>query len=298
MKKVLIIFAVLCLFACSSDNANDSQNPDASQEVQNTGMLLSLDGGNLHIAYTYDEFGRVTTAEQSRYSGTVMTAGQSKDSGKSVEKRQAVYQYDDSHIYITYQEYEELANGKHNPLYSRDFIRHDTLFIVSNHVDSCAGTFVNERTRFFYKFSYNKRGELIFVKNDNVLRDYTGKLMDKPFYSERITLDWENGNVIKKTTILPISRDTTEWFYQYSSLYGVLEMNDPRFILEDFAPLLCSGYFGVHARNLLWRVENGGSILQNDYELDAMNLLKSMKSTITWGDNHVSTTEYSIEWKP
>lgn len=286
MYRLLLFSLVLAsLLGCSSDSDNDIQDPVLPPSVLNTGKLLSIDGGQLHIAFSYDTQGRVTTFE--RFDSTYI----------SVRKHQAGYKYEGSRIFIEYEEFEELPDGERDPSSGRDIMRHDTLFVVNNRVDSCAGD-VQGGTCFFYKFIYDDKGRLVTVRNDNVQRDHSGKLRDKPWYTERIILEWEDENVAKKTLASTPKEDTTEWRYRYSPLKGSLVLGNPKNILDDFIPLESEGYFGIPCRNLLQGGESGGYAWQDEYELDPSQMVKSVREKVTSPDgNSMSLYEFKIRWK-
>ena len=59
-----ILSSALLLFACS-DKSNDTiVDPDLHPVRLNTGELLSMDGGHVHLAFDYDAEGRVVRAER------------------------------------------------------------------------------------------------------------------------------------------------------------------------------------------------------------------------------------------
>lgn len=286
MYRLLVFLGVIVsLIGCSSDSGDDIQESVLPPSILNTGKLLSVDGGQLHIAYTYDTQGRVASFE--RFDSMAV----------SVRKRLADFLYEGSRIFIKYEEFEVLPDGSHNPSYSRNFIRHDTLFVVGNRVDSCAGA-VQKGTCFFYKFNYDDRGRLVAVSNDNILRDYSGKLRDKPWYSERITLEWEGENVAKKTWVTTTRNDTTVWHYHYSPLKGSPVLDNPKNVLDDFVALESEGYFGTPCKNLLQRVESNGYTWQDEYELDTSHLVRFMREKQTSPDgNSMSQAFFRIRWK-
>lgn len=282
MNRLLVLsFVLASLLACSSGTDSVDDEPDLPTLVLNTGKLRSVDGGQLHIAYTYDTQGKVIAFEQH------------DSSGLYVRKCLADYLYEDGRIFIRYHEFEELSNGKHNPDY-QDVVRHDTLFVVGNKADSCAGA-IEKGTCFFYKFGYDDQGRLISIKDDNIMRNSKGKLQEKAWYTERILLTWENGNITKRTAVMSNRRDTVEWHYAYSPLIGSLVVSEPRNFLEDFTPLISEGYFGVSCKNLLQRIEVSGNVWQNEYELDASQLVKTVKTTVTNRDDR-GMLEYNIHW--
>ena len=199
MKRLLAILSVLALLSACTNDTDDGGiiiDPDLHPVVLNTGKLLSIDGSRMHIAYSYDEMGRVTYAEQF-------------DTTWYIVKKIGEYRYDANRIYISFMEFEEKLNGERNSAYSGEYVRDDTLFLIGGRVDSCAGAMKTSLNSFFYKFRYNEQGELIYVKDDNVHRDRKGKLEVKPWYTEIYLLEWQDGNVLRRTSIDPIHRDTT-----------------------------------------------------------------------------------------
>lgn len=286
MKRLFALLPILAiLYACSkgTDDGDIIVEPDPTPIVQNTGKLLSIDGSRMHIAYSYDEMGRVTYAEQF-------------DSSWYVVKRLGEYRYDADRIYITFQEFEEKLNGERNTAYSGEFIRDDTLFLIGGRVDSCAGAMRTSLNNFFYKFRYNESGELIYVRDDNIYRDRKGKLADKPWYTELYLLDWQDGNISRRTSIDPIHRDTTTCDFSYSSLTGSFVLNDPRNVLYDFTPLMQSGYFGKSCKNLSGGLEAKQYTEQTNYLLDEQGMVSQMKSNVTWWDGVSHDYEYNIRW--
>ncbi len=286
MKQFLaFLSAILLLSACSKGSDGDEVivDPDLHPIVTNTGQLLSVDGSEMHIAYTYDEQGRVTYAERF-------------DSSWYVVKLIAEYKYDADRIYITFQEFEELPNGERNHDYSRDYVRDDTLFLASGRVDSCAGTMRNRFNSFFYKFHYNENGELTYVRDDNVKRDHRGKLAEKPWYTEIYLLDWQDGNVLRRTNIDPIHRDTTVCTYSYSSLAGTFIVSEPRNVLPDFEPLIQTGYFGKSCKNLLTCIETKGLSDKREYLLDEQGKVSRMKSIVEGSEGLSYDHTYRIRW--
>ena len=173
-----ILFFTLQIVACSN-NDEITVTPDHPHKYLNTGKLLSMDGGNEHLAFFYDSEGRVAFAEQ-------------VDSGLFLVKKQADYQYDNNRIYVTFREFAQLPNGEHDPNYTRDFCHYDTLFLVNGRVDSLAGHRPTSRhvqaNRFFFKFHYNEQGELISIRNDNFNYIYQDKINETPWYTELYTL--------------------------------------------------------------------------------------------------------------
>lgn len=277
--------AILLLSACSKGGDGDEVifDPDLHPVVANTGRLLSVDGSKIHIAYSYDAEGRVTYSEMF-------------DSAFYVVKRIGEYKYESDRITITFREFKELPNGEHNFDYSADYVRDDTLFLVCGRVDSMAGGMRNSKNSFFYKFRYNERGELTYVRNDNVRRDQQGKLAEKPWYSEIITLDWQDGNVCRKTCVFPMQRDTTTSSYVYSSLTGPLVLSDPRNVLPDLEPLILTGYFGACCKNLYTRVDANDGSEQREYQLDEQGRVSLIKSNVVWDDGVTHDYAYSIQW--
>ena len=277
--------AILLLSACSNSTDSDDVivDPDLHPIVTNTGQLLSVDGSKMHIAYTYDEQGRVTNAERF-------------DSSWYVVKLIAEYKYDADRIYITFQEFEELPNGEHDPNYSRDYVRDDTLFLQNGRVDSCAGAMRHRNNSFCYKFRYNERGELTYVRDDNFKRNYWGKLEEKPWYTEIYQLEWQDGNVLRRTNIDPIHRDTTVCTYRYSSLTGSCIVSEPRNVLPDFEPLMQTGYFGKSCKNLFESLEAKAYTTQTAYQLDEQGNVGLVKSNVTWDDGVSHDYAYSIRW--
>ena len=277
--------AILLLSACSNSTDSDDiiVDPDLHPIVTNTGQLLSVDGSKMHIAYTYDEQGRVTNAERF-------------DSSWYVVKLIAEYKYDADRIYITFQEFEELPNGERNHDYSRDYVRDDTLFLQNGRVDSCAGAMRHRNNSFCYKFRYNERGELTYVRDDNFKRNYWGKLEEKPWYTEIYQLEWQDGNVLHRTNIDPINRDTTVCTYRYSSLTGSCIVSEPRNVLPDFEPLMQTGYFGKSCKNLFESLEAKAYTTQTAYQLDEQGNVGLVKSNVTWDDGVSHDYAYSIRW--
>ena len=120
MYRLLLFSLVLAsLLGCSSDSDNDIQDPVLPPSVLNTGKLLSIDGGQLHIAFSYDTQGRVTTFE--RFDSTYI----------SVRKHQAGYKYEGNRIFIEYEEFEELPDGERDPSSGRDIMRHEGMTMSS-----------------------------------------------------------------------------------------------------------------------------------------------------------------------
>ena len=277
--------ALLLLSACSkgSDSDNVIVEPDLHPIVTNTGTLLSVDGSRMHIAYSYDAQGRVTYAERF-------------DTTWYIVKKIGEYKYDADRIYITFQEFEELPNGEHNFDYSRDIVRDDTLFLASGRVDSCAGAMRNRFNSFFYKFRYNENGELTYVRDDNVRKDRQGKLEEKPWYTEIYLLDWQDGNVLRRTTIDPIHRDTTSCTFSYSSLTGTFIVSEPRNVLPDFEPLMQTGYFGKSCKNLFEGLEAKSYAERTEYVLDEQGKISRVTSNVTFDDGVTHDYAYNIRW--
>ncbi|MBQ9170991.1 MAG: DUF4595 domain-containing protein [Bacteroidaceae bacterium] len=277
--------AILLLSACSNSTDSDDVivDPDLHPIVTNTGQLLSVDGSKMHIAYTYDEQGRVTYAERF-------------DSSWYVVKLIAEYKYESDRIYITFQEFAEMPNGERNSTYSRDYVRDDTLFLQNGRVDSCAGAMRHRNNSFCYKFRYNERGELTYVRDDNFKRNYWGKLEEKPWYTEIYQLEWQDGNVLRRTNIDPIHRDTTVCTYRYSSLTGSCIVSEPRNVLPDFEPLMQTGYFGKSCKNLFESLEAKAYTTQTAYQLDEQGKVGLVKSNVTWDDGTSLDYAYSIKW--
>jgi len=286
MKRLLAILSVLALLSACTNDTDDGDvivDPDLHPVVLNTGKLLSIDGSRMHIAYSYDEMGRVTYAEQF-------------DTTWYIVKKIGEYRYDANRIYISFMEFEEKLNGERNSAYSGEYVRDDTLFLIGGRVDSCAGAMKTSLNSFFYKFRYNEQGELIYVKDDNVHRDRKGKLEVKPWYTEIYLLEWQDGNVLRRTSIDPIHRDTTICDYRYSSLTGSFVLNDPRNVLYDFVPLMQSGYFGKSCKNLSGGLEAKNFTEQTNYMLDEQGMVSQMKSNVIWDDGVSHDYEYSIRW--
>ena len=99
-----ILFAATLLIACSNNPDEIIVEPDPQEIILNTGKLLSMDGGYMHLAYSYDAEGRVVFAEH-------------VDSGFSLVKQLAEYKYEGDRIYIKFQRFAELPNGEHDPYY-------------------------------------------------------------------------------------------------------------------------------------------------------------------------------------
>ena len=286
MKRLFAILSTLALLSACTNETDDGEvivDPDLHPIVLNTGKLLSIDGSRMHIAYSYDDMGRVTYAERF-------------DTSWYVVKRLGEYKYEGDHIYITFQEFEEKLNGERNTAYSGEYVRDDTLFLVDGRVDSCAGAMRTRLNSFFYKFRYNEQGELIYVKDDNIHRDRKGKLEDKPWYTEIYLFDWQDGNVSRKTDIDPIHRDTTTCDYHYSSLTGSFILSDPRNVLYDFEPLMATGYFGKSCKNLFIRLETKDIVEHIEYLLNEQEMVGQMKSNVTWYDGVRHDYDYNIRW--
>ncbi len=290
MKHILAFLpAILFLSACSKGESDAVVEPDVAQSepVLNTGCLLSVDGSKTHIAYTYDDAGRVVHAEH--FDSTFFAW--------SMIKQVADYRYAADRIYITYQEYAELANGERSMDYERDFVRDDTLFLISGRVDSLAGAMRNGSC-FFLKFRYNEQGELTNVKNQNIMPDRFGKLDGKPWYEEHYMLEWHEGNVVRKTgiTITSTRRDTTEWTYRYGSLTGSFVVSEPRNVLPDFEPLMQAGYFGKSCKNLFEGIETKSISDQREYLLDEQGKVIRMKSNVANSEGIRYDYTYRIKW--
>ena len=276
----------LLLIACSKETSEIIEDPDQNPIVLNTGNLFSIDGSKLHIAYTYDDLGRVVYAEHS----------DSTQWSWFLRRRLAEYRYEGDRIYITYQEFEELPDGEHLKVQgSTDLIRDDTLFLVNGRVDSCAGAIRYQKSSFHIKFRYNEHGEMTSIKNENVYRLPWKRQSDKPWWSEYYSLDWQDGNVIRKTCIQPNERDTTVWTYHYSPLTGSFPLSDPRVYLYDFEPLFSTGYFGSACKNLFDCVETKYAVEQIEYQLDEQQMIRRMKSDVT-SDEKDWHHDYQIKW--
>lgn len=243
--------AILLLSACSKGSDGDEVivEPDIQPIVTNTGELLSVDGSRMHIAYNYDEAGRVVYAERF-------------DSSLYVVKMIGEYKYEADRIYITFQEFAEMPNGERNSAYSRDYVR----------------------------------DELTYVRDDNFKRNYRGKLEEKPWYTEIYQLEWQDGNVLRRTNIDPIHRDTTVCTYRYSSLTGSCIVSEPRNVLPDFEPLMQTGYFGKSCKNLFESIEAKTHTAQTAYQLDEQGKVGLVKSNVTWDDGTSLDYTYSIRW--
>lgn len=288
MKRLFAILSTLALLSACTNETNDGDgevivDPDLHPVVLNTGKLLSIDGSRMHIAYNYDEMGRVTYAERF-------------DTSWYVVKRLGEYKYEGDHIYITFQEFEEKLNGERNTAYSGEYVRDDTLFLMGGRVDSCAGAMRTSLNSFFYKFRYNEQGELIYVKDDNIHRDRKGKLENKPWYTELYLLEWQGGNVMRTTSIDPIHRDTTICDYRYSSLTGSFILSDPRNVLYDFEPLMATGYFGKSCKNLFIGLETKDIVKHIEYLLNEQEMVGQMKSNVTWYNGVSHDYDYNIRW--
>ncbi|MBP3844779.1 MAG: hypothetical protein J6E48_06560, partial [Prevotella sp.] len=181
MKYSLVIIFATSLLAACSNNDEITVTPDHPHTYLNTGKLLSMDGGNEHLAFSYDSEGRVAFAER-------------VDSGSFLVKQQADYLYDNDCIYVTFREFAQLPNGEHDSNYTRDFCHYDTLFLANGRVDSLAGHRPSSRhvqaNRFFFKFHYNEQGQLISIRNDNFNYIYQDKINETPWYTELYTLEW------------------------------------------------------------------------------------------------------------
>lgn len=64
MKYSLVIIFATSLLAACSNNDEITVTPDHPHTYLNTGKLLSMDGGNEHLAFSYDSEGRVAFAER------------------------------------------------------------------------------------------------------------------------------------------------------------------------------------------------------------------------------------------
>lgn len=283
MKRVIALFPTILLLLACSESLDGTDDPDLSPVVLNTGRLLSIDGSGMHIAYTYDEMGRIIYAERF-------------DTAWNVVKMIGQYTYDTDLIYITFQEFAEKPNGDRDPDYSLDHVHYDTLFLENDRVDSVAGARQDGRNCFFYKFRYNERGELTYVRDDNVKRDRQGKLADKPWYTEIILLDWQDGNVLRKSQINSRRPDTTAATYTYSSLTGNVILSEPRNVLPDFEPLMQTGYFGKGCRNLFNGCETKATKEHIEYQLDGQGMVCQMKSNVIWNDGINHDYTFAIKW--
>ena len=283
-----ILSSALLLFACS-DKSNDTiVDPDLHPVRLNTGELLSMDGGHVHLAFDYDAEGRVVRAERF-------------DTTWYVVKWLAEYSYAKDRIYIKYQEFAVMPNGEHDPNYSRDFCHYDTLFLVGGRVDSLAGyrprsSQVDENS-FFLKFRYNERGELISIRNDNVKRyPYARYKAGEPWYTEFYTLEWQDGNITGRTCITPQQKKTETWKYSYSKLTGSLPGSDPRNVLFELVPLISNGFFGADCRNLVQSVEADDITEQIEYLQDDRQMVSQAISIVNFSDGLVHHYNYQIRW--
>lgn len=286
MKPIFaFLSAILLLSACSKSSDSDEVivDPELHPIATNTGKLLSVDGSRMHIAYSYDEQGRVTYAERFDTSWYVM-------------KKIGEYRYEADRIYIIFQEFEEKLNGERNTAYSGEYVRDDTLFLADGRVDSCAGTFRNRFNSFFYKFRYNENGELTYVKNNNVRKNHQGKLENKPWYTEIDLLEWQDGNVLRRTTIDSIHRDTTSCTFSYSALTGTFVVSEPRNVLPDFEPLMQTGYFGKSCKNLFEGLEAKSYTERREHLLDEQGKVSRVKSNVTFDDGVSHDYAYNIKW--
>lgn len=270
------IMLLVVLFSCSSN----VPEPETPKVVQNTGKMLSLDGGDTHIAYEYDNLGRVVYAERFDYWW---------DTHKYISE----YRYDKDCIYIVHRQYKELPEGGYDSNDRNNVFHKDTLFLVDGRVDSCAGA-RQDGNRFFFKFRYNERGELTYARNENV----NPKYKKNPWYTEQHTFEWQDGNIIQRTCFIPNGiPETTVNTYSYSSLTGSLVMSDPRHVLHDFEALVANGYFGTACRNLLQDVESSeGYKMQYDYQLDEQQQVWKMVTIRPINDEIIHTMEYLIKW--
>lgn len=291
MKKLLSIFTAILLMAACSQGADDNKvivDPDQHPVRLNTGELLSMDGAHMHLAFTYDPEGRVVFAERA-------------DTSSFLVKRLAEYKYDGDRIYIKYQEFAELPNGEHDSNYTRDLCHYDTLFLVNGRADSLAG--YRPRTRhadtnnFFFKFRYNERGELISIRNDNVKPyAYARFKAGEPWYTELYMLEWQDGNISKRTCTIPQQNTTTKWTYHYSTLIGSMPGSDPRNFIFDLVPLFSAGLFGTNCRNLMQSVESDDLVEQIEYQQDERQMVSLMKSNVTFNDGVSHDYAYNIKW--
>ena len=275
MKKLIVlVLFVLGLISCS----NSIPEPETPEVVLNTDRILSLDGPYLSCAFEYDNQGRVV-----KYT--------SQDSNMDYFTE---YKYDKDRIYVSYQQY-RWSNGEYDTHSQYTFSREDTLFLVNGRVDSCAGA-RQDGNRFFFKYRYNERGEMIFFRNENVSK----KHLRNPWYEEEVTYEWKDGNIIKVTFYSPNRYNTTNYnTYGYSSLTGNFAFIEPRSYLTEHVALIANGYFGVACRNLVESVEysDGYSYpLRYAYELDEHKRLRTITETHPLGEGHVRYKEYNIKW--
>jgi len=270
---VLVLF-VLGLVSCS----NSIPEPETPEVVLNTGRMLSLNGPYLSSTYEYDDQGRVVKATLHDYF-MICT------------KYFSEYKYDKDRIYVSYQQYRLLDDGGYDLKSQYTFSREDTLFLVNGRVDSCAGAH-KDGNRFFFKYRYNERGELIHLRNENVNERYR----KNPCYEEELTYEWENGNITKRT-LLRWNRYTTTVTYKYSSLTGNIDFVEPRNYLEEFDGLVANGYFGVSCKNLIESLEfDDGFSTQFAYELDEHNKVRTVSEIRTYEEGHVRTLDYNLKW--
>lgn len=294
MRNYLAILSAVSLLIACSEKSNDTivdpdLHPDQNSARLNTGELLSMDGGHIHLAFDYDSGGRVIRAEHF-------------DTTWYVVKWLTEYKYAGDRIYITYQEFEEMPNGERNPDYTRDFIHYDTLFLVGGRADSLAGYRPKSRqvgeNGHFFKFRYNERGELVSIRNDNVKRYPYGKYKaGEPWYTELYTLEWQDGNITGRTCTIPQQKKTETWKYSYSELTGSLPGSDPRNVLFDLMPLFSTGFFGANCRNLMQSVEADDFMEQMEYLQDEQQMVSQAKSIVNFSDGLTHHYNYHIRWR-
>ena len=288
MKYSLVIIFAMSLLAACSNNDEITVTPDHPHTYRNTGKLLSMDGGNEHLAFSYDSEGRVVFAER-------------VDSGSFLVKQQADYLYDNDCIYVTFREFAQLPNGEHDSNYTRDFCHYDTLFLANGRVDSLAGHRPSSRhvqaIRFFFKFHYNEQGQLISIRNDNFNYIYQDKINETPWYTELYTLEWQDGNITRRTCTIPQQKKTMIWNYCYSELVGTMPYSDPRVILFDLMPLFSTGFFGFEPYNLPLSIESDEYKKQIGYLLDEQQMVFHVKSTVTLSDGLPQLYDYQIKWQ-
>ena len=291
MKHLFAFLSAILLLSACSNSADDNEvivDPNLHPIVTNTGQFLSMDGGHTHLAYTYDAECRVVRAERF-------------DTTWHVVKWLAEYSYANGHIYIKYQEFAEMANGEHDPNYSRDFCHYDTLFLVGGRVDSLAGFRPQSRqvgeNCHFLKFRYNERGELVSIRNDNVKRyPYARYKAGEPWYTELYTLEWQDGNITGRTCTIPQEKKTETWKYSYSELTGSLPGSDPRNVLFELVPLISNGFFGADCRNLMQSVEADDFTEQIEYLQDERQMVSQTKSVVNFSDGVTHHYAYNIRW--
>lgn len=274
MKNYLIIIPmVACLAACSNDTTDEPE-----PESLNTGRLTAVDAPNYHRSYTYDAEGRVTSSEYCDTSWVIET------------RCQMDYRYAPDRIYITYQEQQTALNDQRITSGLRNFIRDDTLFLKNNRVDSCAGA-IRGGSLFYMRFAYNDRGEMTSCHNDNVMPLYKS---GRPWYTENHTYEWENGNVVRKTIIVPTQRDTTVSVFSFSPLTGNVMFNNPCLPLPDFEPLIAQGYFGSICKNLPSTMTIGNTTWNYDYRLDTDELINACQVSVS--DKSEEPELYVLKW--